>query len=150
MADNLKNQLMHEAENVTPAFDESLHVKTMSRVTHARRTHLSASVPVHQPQTTRLLFVGKVIGGMTLLAIVAAYFVVPRLPGNAPLNTASAQTFNDAIASLRATGHPITQQLRSPIDHAERQIVLLENDAKAFGAFVVGRLNVLPSDDKSL
>jgi hypothetical protein len=148
MSDDLKNRLIREADATSPAFDESLHAKTMSRVNAARRAQLAASVQIDHPATTRLFIVSKLALGFFLVFFAVAWYVVPR--NTPPITTADAKQFNEAIAELRQSTPPMDVPFALPMNKAKQQLVLLGEDANALGAFFVDQLNVLPAEDRGL
>lgn len=147
MSDDLKNQLAREADAMSPAFDESLHAKTMSRVMAARREALAAAVRVEHPAVGRLWFAGKIATGLFALALGIGVYTSTR---GTRVSVADADQFHDAIAQLEATTPRIDATFDFPMNTAKHQLVLLREDASALGEFFVGQLNVLPVEDPGL
>lgn len=151
MANDLKHQLMQEAEAMLPAFDESLHERTMQRVNRARRDNLAAAVLV--PTRMNPAVSWFVRGAVALLLVgVGAGIWVSMDTDRDRIDARSAVEFNQALASLGQTAKPLSATLHLPVRTAQHQLVLLKEDAATLGAFVTGQVRNLsmPIDTSKL
>ncbi len=151
MSDDLKSAMKQQAdEQMTPAFDESLHVWTMERLNRERRLR-AAAIDAARPDPFAVTLRKIAAWGTVAAAIV---LVITSIVGNPFRTRPSPQDlaeWNQAFVSLRETAQPIEERFRLPVSQAEQQITLLEDDARNFGSFIADQLLLLaPADDESL
>lgn len=120
-----------------PAVSDALHAKVMSRVHAARREKLA-----NDPEPRRRAIPHRVwrLSGAAVVGALALTVWLAR-PASAPKEPVH---FEPMVASLRETAEPIRARFMLPMEQAERQIVLLKDDAVSLGTFVTDQLDILP------
>jgi len=144
MSNDLNTMLKQQAGSLSPAFDESLHVRTMQRLNQTRRQRAASTNTEPDPTSNRVRHL--VTGGAIAAAVVIALTLIVGNPFSPKPTAEDLARLNQAFASIRESASPIEQQFWVPVNSAERQLTLLGDDARAFGNFVAQRLNVFTSD----
>ncbi len=135
-----------------PAFDESLHERTMARVNRARRENLSASVRAPSRLNPLLAWIARGAVAVLLLGVGIGIWMGSGQMQQDRIDASTAAEFNEAIASLGQTAKPLRYTLNVPMQSAQRQIGLLKEDAATFGMFVTDQVRNLsvPIDTSKL
>src|SRR5690242_20059398 len=144
MSHDRLNLLRDEAAAMTPAFSETLHQQTMSRI-HALRAETLSAGRARSAGVTARWFDPHWFTGLVGACAVAVMIMMVVRPRPAALSKDAPAQVLTAIADIRDATAPFKVRIGRPIQRAHEQFSLLRGDAAQFGNFVFRQFDYLPA-----